>query len=203
MKRIKTRIQGMNVIQISIFLMIIGLFFGVLSANMFQAFYYERMMNYHNVIFAEIVRDEIDYSGLFIYILGKNFKEFLVFWLLSITILGIPYLVLKIIAFGFSTGFFISSIAMQYGFKGILLILAYGFPHGIIYLPIILLSLYKGYGLCRLIYYENRNYMVTILKQTKSYMLLWIFLAVLILLGSFLEAYIGSFFLKKTLGIFT
>lgn len=184
-------------------MVIVGLFFGVLAANMFQPFYFERLMNYQNTIFSEIARDSIDNSGLFIYIIGKNFREFLVFWLLSITILGIPYMVLKLTAFGFSTGFFISAIAMQYGFKGILLILAYGFPHGIIYLPIILLCLHKGYGLCRSIYYENRNYMGVILKQVKSYIFLWIFLSVLLVLGSFLEAYVGSFILKKTLGLFT
>lgn len=183
--------------------MIIGLLFGVLFANLFQSYYYDLMMNYHSVIFTDIVRENIDYSGLFLYVLGKNYREFIVFWLLSITILGIPYMVLKLISFGFSTGFFISSIAMQYGVKGILLIMAYLFPHGIIYIPIIILSLYKGYSLSKAIYYDNRYYVGTIAKQLKSYMFLLIFLAVLILLGSFLEAYIGSFFLKKTLGLFT
>lgn len=189
--------------QISILLIIIGLFFGVFSANMFRSFYYDRMMSYHNLIFTEIVRENIDYSGLFFYILGNNFREFIVFWLLSITILGIPYIILKMLTFGFSTGFFISAIAMQYGFKGVLLILTYKFPHGIIYLPIIILCIHKGYSLTRSIYYENRDYMGTIIRQIKSYLLLWLFLSVLLILGSFLEAYMGSFLLKKTLGLIT
>ena len=161
------------------------------------------MMEYHNNIFAEIVRENIDYSSLFFYILGNNLREYVVFWLLSVTVLGIPYIILKIITFGFSTGFFISAIAIQYGFKGIILILTYKFPHGIIYLPIIILCIHKGYSLTRSIYYENRDYMGTILRQSKSYLLLWLFLAVLLVLGSFLEAYVGSFLLKKTLGLIT
>lgn len=160
-------------------------------------------MSYHNVIFAEIVRENIDYSGLFLYVLSNNLREFAVFWMLSITVLGIPYIILKIIIFGFSTGFFISAIAMQYGFKGFLLILAYKFPHGIIYLPIILLCIYKGYNLSRSIYYENRDYMGAIIRQLKSYLLLLLFLIVLLVLGSFLEAYAGSFLLKKTLEFIT
>lgn len=203
MKLLGLKIQKLNVFQISIFLMIIGLLLGVLSANMFQSYYYDKMMNYNNLIFSEIASKNIDYSGLFIYILNNNFREFIAFWLLSITILGIPYIVIKLITTSFSIGFFISAIAMQYGFKGILIILSYVFPHGIIYLPVILLCLYKGYGLSRSIYYENRNYMGTILKQLKSYLLLWMFLSVLLILGSFLEAYFGSFFIKKTLGLFT
>lgn len=203
MKQLKLKLQRLNLVQISILLIIIGLFSGILFANIFQPFYYDRMINYHNVIFTDIVRENIDYPGLFLYVLGKNYREFIVFWLLTVTILGIPYMILKLITFGFSTGFFISSIAMQYGLKGIILILAYIFPHGLIYIPVIILSLYKGYGLSRTIYYDNRNHMGIIIKQLKSYIFLLIFLAVLILLGSFLEAYVGSFFLKKTLIFFT
>ena len=160
-------------------------------------------MNYQNVIFAEIVREKINYTDLFIYILGVNFREFIVFWLLSVTILGIPYIVIKVIAFGFSAGFFISAIAMQYGFKGILLILTYKFPHGVIYLPIVILCIHKGYSLSKSIYYENRDFMGTILRQIKSYLLFLLFLSVLLVLGSFLEAYVGSFLLKKTLELIT
>lgn len=174
-----------------------------MSANVFRSLYYDKMMTYHNVIFADIVREKIDQTELFIYILGKNLKEFAVFWLLSITILGIPYIIFKILAFGFSTGFFISAIAIQYGLKGIILVLAYKFPHGIIYLPIIILCIHKGYNLTRSIYYDSRDYMGTILRQVKSYFILWLFLAVLLLLGSFLEAYVGSFVLKKTLEFIT
>lgn len=159
-------------------------------------------MNYHNIVFYEIVREKINYSLLFFFVLKENLKEFTVFWLLSITILGIPYMVLRLIYLGFSLGFFISVIAMQYGFKGIILILVYEFPHGLIYIPIIILSLYKGFGLCRSIYYDNRNITETIISLLKSYFLLILFLLVLLLLGSFLEAYVGSFFLKKTLGLF-
>ena len=203
MKLLRLKLQRMNIIQISIFLMIVGLLFGVLSANIFRTFYYDRMMSYHNVIFTEIVRENIDYTGLFFYILGNNLREFVVFWLISITILGIPYIIIKIIAFGFSTGFFISAIAMQYGFKGLLLILVYKFPHGIIYLPVIFLCIYKGYSLSRSIYYESRDYIGAILRQLKSYLLLWLFLSVLLVLGSYLEAYVGSFLLKKTLSLIT
>lgn len=202
MKQIRLKLLRLNVAQISVILVIIGLFLGVLFANLFQSFYYERMMAYHNVIFTEIVAENINYSALFFYILKENFKEFIVFWMLSITILGIPYMVLRLVYFGFSIGFFISAIAMQYGLKGILLILAYEFPHGLIYLPIIIFSLYKGFDLCKSIYYDNRNFSGMIMLQLKNYTLLIVFLAMLLLLGSFLEAYVGSFFLKKTLGLF-
>lgn len=203
MKLLKIKLQRLTVMQISILLIIAGLFFGILFANLFQPYYYEKMVNYHDHIFSDIVRENIDYSGLFIYILSKNLREFVVFWLLCITILGIPYMIFKLFIFGFTAGFLISSIAIQFGIKGILLILAYIFPHGLVYIPVIILCLYNGYRLTRTIYYENAGHIGIIIKQLKSYVFLLIFLTVLILLGSFLEAYVGSFFLKKILVLFT
>ncbi|HHT87855.1 MAG TPA: stage II sporulation protein M [Clostridiales bacterium] len=201
MKMLKAKLQRMSIIQKSILLMGVGLILGIISANMFRSFYYDKLVDSHNIIFNDIVRENIDYKSLFLYILGKNFREFAAFCLLSVTILGIPYIIFKIIAFGFTTGFFISVVAIQYGFKGILLILVYQFPHGIIYLPIIIVCIHRGYNLSKSIYYDTRDYMGTIHRQLKSYLILCFFLAVLLLIGSFLEAYVGAFLLKKILGL--
>jgi stage II sporulation protein M len=201
LKTLKTKLQGMSILQISFLLMAAGLIAGIISANMFRPFYYERMISYHNSVFSDIVRENIDYKGLFIYILGKNFREFIAFALLSVTILGIPYIIFKIIAFGFTTGFFISAVAAQYGFKGILLVLAYQFPHGIIYFPIIILCIHRGFEICRSIYYDSRDYMGSIRRNIKAYLIFCLFISVLLAAGSFLEAYAGSFLLKKVLSL--
>jgi stage II sporulation protein M len=110
---------------------------------------------------------------------------------------------LKITSFGFFSGFFISAVTMRYGLKGILLVLVYVFPHGLIYLPIALISLYKGYELSRMIYHDNRTRIGGIAKIVKTHLIIIVFLAAALLMGSFLEAYPGAFLLKKTLGIFT
>jgi stage II sporulation protein M len=189
--------------QISIFLLIFGLFLGILCANIFKGNYVSQLQIYENDIFSKIASSSIDYAGLFRYILGKNFNNFFVFWLLSITILGIPYMALKITSFGFFAGFFISAITMEYGLKGILLILVYVFPHGLLYLPIALISLYKGYELCRTIYHENRTNISQVAKLVKSYIVIILILVAALFLASFLEAYPGAFLLKKALAIYT
>lgn len=202
MKQLKFQLHRLSVVQISIILLIIGLFFGVLFANVFQKSYDKQMLNYQNNVFSSITSSEIDYSSLFGYVLTKNFGEFAVFWLLCITILGVPYMVYKIISFGFFAGFFISAVSMQYGIKGILLVLAYVFPHGLLYLPIAVISLYKGYELCTSIYRDRRNHISSITAVIKPRLVVILTLAVVLIVGSFLEAYVGSFILKKTLGLF-
>jgi stage II sporulation protein M len=160
------------------------------------------MLDYQNNIFSDITANDINYSGLFGYILAKNFGEFAVFWLLTITILGIPYMAYKITSFGFFAGFFISAVSMQFGLKGILLILSYVFPHGLLYLPIAVMSLYKGYELCNSIYRDNRNHISSLAAIIRPRLPVILILAVALAAGSFLEAYAGAFLLKKTLGLF-
>jgi stage II sporulation protein M len=202
MKQLKLQFQKLSVVQISIFLLIAGLFIGILCANVFKQNYAEQMQNYRDNVFSQITTAKVDYAGLFRYVIGENLNDFIVFWLLSITILGIPYMAFKIVSFGFFSGFFISAVTMQYGVKGILLILAYVFPHGLVYLPVALISLYKGFELCRSLYHDNRTHMAGIPSIIKSHLLLILMLAAVLFLGSFLEAYPGAFLLKKTLGLF-
>lgn len=202
MKKLKLQMHHLSVLQISIFLLIFGVFLGVLCANIFKNSYLGQIKDYEVNLFSKIISSEIDYTGLFRYVLGKNLNSFIIFWLLSITILGIPYMALKITSFGFFTGFFISAVTMQYGLKGILLVLVYVFPHGILYLPIALVSLYKGFELCRTIYHENRTNVGGIARLVKSYLVIILLLAVALLIASFLEAYPGAYLLKKALGLF-
>jgi len=202
MKKLKLQLNNLSVLQISTFLLIFGVFLGVLCANIFKNSYVGQIQNYETNVFSKITSGDIDYAGLFRYILGKNFGNYFTFWLLTITILGIPFMALKITSFGFFTGFFISAVTMQYGFKGILLVIVYVFPHGLLYLPIALLCLYKGYELSRKIYHENRTSIGGIARLVRSYLVIILLLAVVLLIASFLEAYPGAFLLKKALGLF-
>lgn len=202
MKQIRNHINQLNSVYAALLILILGLFSGVLFANLFRTSYSQQLFLYKEKIFVQIIGEEINYSGLFSYILRNNIKEFAVFWLLSITILGIPYIIYKIVSFGFFTGFFLSVISMQYGTKGILLVLAYIFPHGILYIPIALLCVYKGFQLCNTIYKDRRYSNGSIKQIIKPYLMLILILFIVLLIGSFLEAYLGSSLLKKTMRFF-
>jgi stage II sporulation protein M len=203
MKKLRLQLNRPNIIQVAVIVLIIGLFLGIVSANVFQESFTKRLQIYEDNVFTEIVDSEIDHAGLFRYILGNNFSDFIMFWLLCITILGIPYMALKIASFGFFAGFFISAITMEYGFKGIILVLIYLFPHGLMYLPIVLICLYKGYSLSRDIYQSSHTSLAAIIKPIRENLLVIVLLAVALIFASFLEAYPGAYFLKKALGLFT
>ena len=202
MKQLRLQLNRMNAMQIAFFLLILGLFLGVLCANVFRDNFAERIRIYEENVFSVIAANNINYAGLFRYVLSNNLNSFLVFWLLSITILGIPYMAFKVCSFGFFAGFFVSAVTMQYGLKGILLVLVYVFPHGLLYLPIALLSLYRGFQMCRDIYQQTNTGILGFLKPLRSNLLLILILAVALVFASFLEAYPGAFILKKALGLF-
>lgn len=202
MRRVKFQLHRLNVVQLAILLLICGLFFGVLSANFFRESFEAQLRNYQITVFTDIYQKDVDYPGLFWYILAENMKGFILFWMLSITILGVPYMALKVSIFGFYTGFFISAVTIQYGLKGLLLVLVYEFPHGLIYLPVAIISLYKGFELCRKIYHDNRSHLIGLFSIIRLYVFLIFLLALALLIGSFLEAYVGSYLLKKTIHIF-
>lgn len=203
MKQLKLRLNNLNIIQISVFLLILGLFMGILCANIFKASYLTDVRLYITDIFPKIAVNDIDYAGLFLYVLAKNLGSYFVFWLLCITILGIPYIAYKITSFGFFTGFLISIITLEYGIKGLLLILVYIFPHGLLYLPVALISYYRGYKLCNSIYHDSRANISAIARQLRANIVLILILALTLLIAAFLEAYPGAFLLKKALGLFT
>ncbi len=202
MKQFKLQINRLGVIQVAVVLLIIGLFLGILCANVFQDNFTKQLQIYEDNVFTRIVNSEINYAGLFRYVLGNNFSDFIMFWLLSVTILGIPYMALKIASFGFFAGFFTSAVTMEYGIKGFLLVLVYIFPHGLLYLPIALFCLYKGFHQCREIYQSSHASLRGLLGPVKANLLIIALLAIALVFASFLEAYPGAFFLKKALGLF-
>ncbi len=202
MKQLRLQLNRLNVVQIAVFLLIFGLFLGILCANVFRANFSERLMQYENSVFAEIADNDINYPGLFRYVLGNNLNDFIMFWLLCVTILGIPYIALKIASIGFFAGFFISAVTMQYGVKGLLLVLVYCFPHGLLYLPITIISMYKGFFMCREIYQSEHTTLGSLFRPIRANLITILVLAIALVFASFLEAYPGAYFLKKALSLF-
>ncbi len=201
MKQHKLSLGNFNMIQIAVLLLVFGLVAGVLYANLFQDNYIGSLKEYEGSVITGITTQSINYSGLFRYILSKNLEEFIIFWLLAITVLGIPYMAFKITAVGFHAGFLISALTIQYGWKGGLVVFVSILPHGLLYIPIALICLYKGFEVNRTIYQENRSHFRGITKLMQSNLLLLLILAAALLLACFLEAYPGAYLLKKALGI--
>ena len=88
--------------------------------------------------------DKINYIETFKTCLLNNFISIIILYILAISIIGIPFILLFLFVKGFIVGFSISSIINTYKFKGILYQFAYLFPHKFLLLIIyILLGFYS------------------------------------------------------------
>lgn len=179
----------------------IGALIGILVSNVFKGFYWDEI-DLLNINYFEFIKNmEIDYKILRNYVLWKDFRNYILIWGLCFTKIGVGYVVLMILYYGFQTGFFLSTIFVGYGIKGILLIIGYTFPQFIIYVPVIVLSLQGGYWLCSNLY-SNGIHKKNRVEVLGKYLVFILILAILLFIGALLETYVGSFVLVKMLSGF-
>ena len=79
-------------------------------------------------------------KSLFILII-QRLKCIATMFVLSTTYIGCFYVYSSVIWFGISSGFLVTIVMMRYGLKGILLLTAGLFPHYLIYVPAIILTM--------------------------------------------------------------
>lgn len=199
----KLKWKGLNQTQSAAVIFLSGVLAGVVFANLFRKYYIHdlRVLNY---TYQSILSNQpLDYLGLLKYSLLNNLKEFFAFWILCLTILGIPYVVVAIVYKGIQVGFLISSVTILYHTKGILLFFAYIMPQALIYIPVMLISLQKGYQLAQASSVRNQHHTKPSRTMVLGYLALILLLLALLGIGSLVETYLGSALLKKTLQLCT
>ena len=83
----------------------------------------------------------VDSNALFSYIFRKRMGRVLILAVLSTTYLGLVACMGAAFWYGMSAGAFLTSLALRYGLKGILLSVVGLFPHFLLYVPAVLLLL--------------------------------------------------------------
>lgn len=121
----------------------------------------------------------------------KNFITALVLWFLGLTLIGVPLIYLFIGYKGYCIGFTAASIiATLGGTKGTLFIASTMLLQNIIYIPIIIALATSSVKLYKKIMEDRRreNIKTQILKHT----IFSVFMLVILILNSFIEAYISG-----------
>ncbi len=81
-------------------------------------------------------------TTVFFYILKERLSIVFALFLLATTSLGSIYVHMNVMWYGISSGLFLTIVLMRYGVKGILLLIAGMFPHYLIYVPAVALTLH-------------------------------------------------------------
>lgn len=126
-------------------------------------------------------------------------------WVLGISIIGIPVVLFLFFYKCFIFGFSISSIIINYGFKGILFSLSYIFPHQVINILIFLfLSSYSLIFSIRLVLFILRKFEFNIRVYFRKYLSILLVSCVGLFISILYESFINPYllgFVFKLLGI--
>jgi len=96
-----------------------------------------------NNFFTGIKTKDFNYNQALFNSLSNNITITSIIWLLGISIIGIPIVILILISKSFILGFSISSIIYNYGLKGILIAIIYIIPHVLNLFITIILAYYS------------------------------------------------------------
>lgn len=144
-----------------------------------------------------IQSNKINYMASFLNGILANLTYLIVFWLLGISIIGIPIIIFLLFLKGFILGFSFSSIISIYGIKGIPLSIASQVPHSFILLIFFILMGFYA------INFSVRLFRVLFLKENinlvpyfKRYNQIAIICAIGILFCCFLETFLSPVFMN-------
>lgn len=201
MKRWSLRLKKREPLTIAMVLFFASVILGCIFSKVSQGLLQNSVDSLNSRYFNTIKSMDINYGDFFRYIFTSKLKPFFLFWTLSLTFLGLPYMGWYLLSRGFQVGYLMMTLWMHYGMKGGLLYLAYLFPQELIFVPVVLISIKNCFAL-----YMEANHETTAGLQNvlllKKYIKLIIILIVCILIGACMEAFVGSYLVKKTLQLF-
>ena len=131
-----------------IMVMALGILAGILFVFFISSEDKALLLDNLNSFFTSIKENKLNYTDS---LMNSNLRSILFIWLLGISVIGIPFILGFLVFKCFVLGFSISSILVNYGFKGILVAISYVFPHQLLYLVMwLLLSFYALSFSCKL-----------------------------------------------------
>lgn len=194
-KHLEKQKKAYKIIGIFMIIMtIMGILFYFIISDKDQTLVVNQLKNF----FLEVKKgDNLNYTGSLINSLTTNIIYVLLIWLLGISIIGLPVIVIMIAFKCFVVGFSISSIIATYGFKGILGAVTYTFPHQFIFLFILmLLGFYSINFSIRLFNSLFLKKYINFKDIMKKYIRILIISLIAAVILSLFEVYISTYFIK-------
>lgn len=176
---------------------VFGMLFGMFSMIYLQRKDREQWKLLYQNDFAKLCQMRVQYAKLFAEILMHQYKAYVLFWIFSFTIFGVPYAFGRVCYTGIWIGILLTNAVLQYGIKGMIFFLASFFPQCIFYASIFGLMLVHGLQLSRELYFMPLVYRRRKRKVILEKIPVIVILAVFLFFGCICETYLNSFLLQK------
>ena len=180
-----------------IIIMLIGLIGGIIYAVILNKSDHNLVTTSLDSFFTSIKTNNIDYKNALINSLIGNISFVTFIFLLGISIIGIPLIIMSLAISSFIFGFSLSSIIYTYHLNGILRAITYLVPHQIITLLMSLfLGFYALYFGIKLFKYLFRGVDINLRSSMKRYLQVYITVLIFFIGCSFLEVFLSPALIK-------
>lgn len=141
--------------------------------------------------------DSINYGASLLNSVVTSLIYVVLIWLLGISIIGLPIILVMMAIKSFIVGFSIVSIISSYGLKGIVGAFVYVFPHQIVFLLLlILLGFYASAFCIKLFKYLFLKQMINFKEAMRKYLKILGISCLSVLVISLFETFISTYLIK-------
>ncbi len=187
------------------YVFLFGFFVGVFLVNMWKDVFINSTGFFDEEMLYEMKYTRINFEKFLVYVLKQRLMLFLGLAIGATTYFGIAMVYGAFAWFGFAGGIFMASVAVRYGFKGILLVVGVFLPHFLIYIPAFRILLNWCYNICCTMYFPAKlqERWEVQYRSKKRYILSQIgylfFLLLVVIIGILVESYVNPILLAKIL----
>jgi stage II sporulation protein M len=185
-------------------LFLMGVIFGAIVVNSMSITQKEDLFYYLSQFFGQISDEKVaGTNDLFLQSFFHNSKFIGLMWILGISIIGLPVILILLFSKGMVVGFTVGFLVSQMGWKGFVLALVSILPQNMIIIPVfIMMAALSVIFSMRMIKKQfMKKYAQPILPYFKRYILALIVSVILIAVASGIEAYLSPWLMKSIIGV--
>ncbi len=180
-------------------ILLFGVVFGAVIVNSMNVSQKQDILSFITHFFGQVNNgDYISGNEVFLSSYSTHLKFLALIWILGISIIGLPIILILLFMKGLVVGFTVGFLVNQLGWHGILLAFSSVFPQNVIVLPLYILltvlAVQLSIRMLRKQFIKNDN--EPIMKQLVSYSIVFGLVAVCLSIASIIEAYGSTYFLK-------
>lgn len=186
-----------------VILFLMGVIFGAIVVNSMSITQKEDLFYYLSQFFGQILNGKVaENNDLFTQSFLHNSKFIGLIWILGISIIGLPVILILLFIKGLVVGFTVGFLVSQLGFKGFLLAFVSILPQNLIIIPVFILmaALSVIFSLRMIKKQFFKTYGQPILPFFKNYIITFVVAVILISAASGVEAYVSPWLMKSMMG---
>lgn len=182
---------------LTIFFMV-GIFSGAITIKVLNQEQKKQIIDFLDSFFKILKEEPIDNIVIFKQSLVNNFKTVIMIWLLGVTVIGAPIIIVILIVRGFVIGFTVGFLIKELAFDGFIFTLTTIFPQNIFIIPGILIISVISICFSVETVKRRRKKMIqtSFVKEFVNYTVIVLLISLIIILGSAVEAFVTPVFIN-------